>query len=312
VAVGFRHEACFYDGRRGFVDAVAPFVRAGVLADEAVLVVVDAPKIGWLRDALGSHADRVRFADMSDVGHNPARIIPAWARFMAEATDAGRGARGVGEPIGATRTSDELRECHVHESLLNKVFGAGRPWWLLCPYDTASLAPAVLEEARRTHPFVDESPSDLHEHVGDHAYLAVPLPEPGDVVLDREFDSSGLRDVRATVRELAEEVGVGDRVTDVVLAVNELATNSVEHGGGHGRLRAWHDDARGALVLEVHDRGRIADPLVGRIEPPISQIGGRGLWLCNQLCDLVQVRSTVEGTTVRLHVGAPLGAYVSR
>jgi anti-sigma regulatory factor (Ser/Thr protein kinase) len=32
--------------------------------------------------------------------------------------------------------------------------------------------------------------------------------------------------------------------------------------------------------------------------------GGYGLWLANQVCDLVQVRSSPAGTTVRLHVRA--------
>ena len=28
---------------------------------------------------------------------------------------------------------------------------------------------------------------------------------------------------------------------------------------------------------------------------------GRGLWLANQLADLIQIRSAPEGTTIRLH-----------
>jgi anti-sigma regulatory factor (Ser/Thr protein kinase) len=34
--------------------------------------------------------------------------------------------------------------------------------------------------------------------------------------------------------------------------------------------------------------------------PPLSDEGGRGLWLANQLCDLVQIRSGENGTVVRL------------
>src|SRR5688500_2079037 len=95
VTTGFRHEACFYAGADGFVDTVAPFVRAGLDADEAVLVVVDAPKVAALRDALGADAGAVSFADMAVVGRNPARIIPAWARFVRETAAAGRSPRGV-------------------------------------------------------------------------------------------------------------------------------------------------------------------------------------------------------------------------
>ena len=41
-------------------------------------------------------------------------------------------------------------------------------------------------------------------------------------------------------------------------------------------------------------------PLAGRLRPPPTQEGGRGLWLANQLCDLVQIRSRPGRTTVRL------------
>jgi anti-sigma regulatory factor (Ser/Thr protein kinase) len=54
-------------------------------------------------------------------------------------------------------------------------------------------------------------------------------------------------------------------------------------------------------VVEVEDEGLIEEPLVGRIRPDHTQLSGRGLWLANQLCDLVQIRSGMHGTTVRLH-----------
>jgi hypothetical protein len=41
---------------------------------------------------------------------------------------------------------------------------------------------------------------------------------------------------------------------------------------------------------------------VGRLRPPVDSAGGRGLWLANQLCDLVQVRALDEGNVVRLYV----------
>ena len=306
VTTGFRHEACFYAGAEGFVDAVAPFVRAGIDADEAVLVVVDAPKVDWLRDVLGADGAAVTFADMGVVGRNPARIIPAWARFLDDATAGGRTARGVGEPIGPQRSPAAMRECHLHESLLNNAFGgvAGEaaPWWLLCPYDTTALDADVLRVARHTHPFVDDDPSALHRHLDAETAFADPLPEPPATaeVSTLTFDQSTLRLVREGARAAAEAAGLRDRVADVVLAVSEVATNSTRHGGGAGTFLTWRDG--GTLVFELRDRGRIGDPLVGRVEPPLSQVGGRGMWLCNQLCDLVQVHSAPSGTAVRLHI----------
>ena len=85
-----------------------------------------------------------------------------------------------------------------------------------------------------------------------------------------------------------------------MLCADELAANSLLHGGGRGELRVWRDGA--ALVCEVSDTGTIDDPLAGRRVPSLDRVGGRGLWLANQLCDLVQLRSGPAGTVVRLHV----------
>ena len=82
------------------------------------------------------------------------------------------------------------------------------------------------------------------------------------------------------------------------LAASELATNSVRHGGGRGSVALWED--AGAAVVEFTDAGRFADPLAGRLPPRPDQEGCSGLYLLQQLCDLVQVRSTDAGTTVRV------------
>ena len=82
--------------------------------------------------------------------------------------------------------------------------------------------------------------------------------------------------------------------------MHEVAANSVAHGHGRGTLGVWHD--HGCLVCEVRDRGRVEDPLVGRARPGLNGEGGRGLWIANQLCELVQLRSFATETVVRLHV----------
>ena len=74
----------------------------------------------------------------------------------------------------------------------------------------------------------------------------------------------------------------------------------MRHGGGGGTLRAWQEPD--ALICEVRDRGRLEDPLVGRRRPSGAQVGGYGLWLANQVCDLVQLRSHEHGSTVRVHM----------
>jgi anti-sigma regulatory factor (Ser/Thr protein kinase) len=299
---GFLHGAAVYAGAAGFVDVTASFVRGGLEQDEAVLVVVDRTKASWLRDELGADAADVSFADMAEVGRNPARIIPAWSRFVATCEGDGRRPRGIGEPIDATRSPAALRECHLHEALLDTAFIGGLPWSLLCPYDT-SLGDDIIGTAHRTHRFVDGETSEHHLPVDPLAPFATPLPPPPRqaLVVRADFDRSKLRWLRRLVQSQAEAAGVDRARGDgLVVAANELATNSVRHGGGRGSARMWSDD--GCFVVEVSDAGELTDPLLGRVEPPLDRLGGRGLWLCNQICDLVQIHSNGTGTVIRLHI----------
>jgi anti-sigma regulatory factor (Ser/Thr protein kinase) len=304
----FRHEALFYEGEAEFVAGAGAFVREGVEAGEPTLVVVDAMKIGLLRDALPSDADTVQFADMADVGKNPARIIPAWVDFVERHAGPGRRLRGVGEPIWAGRSADELVECQRHETLLNLAFADSVAWWLVCPYDTGALDPLVIAEAERSHPYVRDAhgsyESEWYGGLGAAtAPFDVPLPDPPPGVAEFALDGGPLAPLRAFVADQAARAGLGpDAISDLVLAANEVATNSLRHGGGRGLLRMWCEGQ--TLVCDVRDGGRIQDPLAGRRPPSRDDGGGRGLWLVNQLCDLVQVRSTPRGSVVRLHVRA--------
>jgi anti-sigma regulatory factor (Ser/Thr protein kinase) len=306
TAETFRHEALLYAGKVDFLTGTLPFIREGVAADQPVLVVVSAAKIGLLRSALGADADRVAFADMADVGANPARIIPAWRDFIAANDVDRRSARGIGEPIWAARTPAELVECQRHETLLNLAFAGVPAWWLLCPYDTTSLTPEVLEEAWRSHPVVSEggAATESGHYRGLEqaaAPFAAPLPEPPTPPAALGFGSGSRAELRELVARHAVAAGLDpSRAADLVLAVDELATNSLRHGGGRGTLRIWRDDA--ALVCEVRDAGRFEDPLAGRERPSVDRDGGRGLWMVNQLCDLVQLRTLASGAVVRVHV----------
>ncbi|HEY2603063.1 MAG TPA: sensor histidine kinase [Thermoleophilaceae bacterium] len=300
----FRHAALFYDGEAAYVDGLVPFIRGGVDAGEPALVMVPGRKNDLLREALGADADAVHFADMAEVGANPARIIPAWRDFVSDRAAPGRRVRGIGEPIWAERSPDELVECQHHEELINVAFADGAPMDLLCPYDERVLGAAVVEEALRSHPVLlrDGNFVDCARYEGVEAAAAPfgkPLPSAPIGAPELAFDLSSLDTVRGFVAVCAAEAGLGrDRRDDVVLAVNELASNSVRHGGGHGVLSAWSDDDH--FIAEVRDRGQIDRPLAGREPRDASQIGGHGLWLVNQLCDLMQMRTFPSGSVVRV------------
>jgi anti-sigma regulatory factor (Ser/Thr protein kinase) len=104
--------------------------------------------------------------------------------------------------------------------------------------------------------------------------------------------------VKHAVAEAAELGLDSKRLLDLTTALREILDNSVGHGGGGGTLRLWHD--REAFVCEVRDTGHIEDPMIGRRRQVDDSGRPSGLWLANQLCDMVQVRSSADGTTVRL------------
>lgn len=297
---GFRHEAVFYRGLDELVANTVPFIVEGLERGEPVLVALLPDRIRRFRDALGRDADRVAFLDMGWVGRNPARLIPVWRRFVREHAREGP-ARGVGEPVWSGRTDVEIEECRLHESLLNVAFDDGPAWWLVCPYDVAALPPSVVEDARRTHPVAGAAEGGEAAY-GGHAFardcFATPLSPVPCRAREISFEHD-LAQVRRVVRTWALGAGLSHRRSvDLALAVHELAANSMVHGGGQGMLRAWREPT--FFVVEVSDSGHVDDPLVGRDLPAGAGENGHGLWVVNQLCDLVQVRSLDTGTVVRI------------
>ena len=302
----FRHEAMLYAGEEEFLAGAVPFIKDAVQSDEPILVVVSAAKIALLRDRLGNDAEAVQFADMAAIGTNPARIIPAWVDFVAENSGDGRRLRGIGEAIWRERGPAELIECQRHEALLNTAFEETSDFWLLCPYDTTGLDPEVIDEAHRSHPYVfsetaeRESPTYRGpDNAVAHFDAALPAPPPDSHVLT--FEKGPMREVRKFVGDEAIRAGLGpEAVQGFVLAAGELVTNSIRHGGGGGTLAIWSEGE--SVICDVRDQGRFPHALIDRTRPSASSDGGRGLWLVNQLCDLVQLRSFPNGTAVRAHL----------
>jgi anti-sigma regulatory factor (Ser/Thr protein kinase) len=129
------------------------------------------------------------------------------------------------------------------------------------------------------------------------------LPEPESTLAERLFTIQDLHAVRALVSGHAARFGLADETAhEFVLAVHEVAANSVLHGGGHGILRLWQE--RNSLICEIRDHG-VIDPSRINTGPPTSeQAAGRGLWLARQLCDLMELQTSSSGSVVRLHIAA--------
>ncbi len=126
------------------------------------------------------------------------------------------------------------------------------------------------------------------------------------VLFTDTFDHTRVTDVRHIVTSRVEGVGLhGQRRDDFVLAVNELITNAVRHGGGRGWLRLWREGMTLFCVVADHGPGIDAERLADGQRPAPDTAGGWGLWLARELSDEMVVHTGPTGTSVR--ISAALG-----
>jgi anti-sigma regulatory factor (Ser/Thr protein kinase) len=129
----------------------------------------------------------------------------------------------------------------------------------------------------------------------------LPPPEPGAMSYTYTTD---LAAIRAVVYRYAREAGLPEtRAIDLVLAVSEVAANTIRHAKSAGSLKIWYDSEE--IVCQIEDEGLISDPLAGRRQPSLDAMGGHGLWIVHQVCDQVDMHSDETGTTIRLHMKLP-------
>jgi anti-sigma regulatory factor (Ser/Thr protein kinase) len=298
----FRHIALFYHNMAEYQTAITDFVRAGLTRREPVLLAVPHADSVWPN--LVAEASLMTVADMTDLGRNPARIIPAVRTFADR--HLGRRVRVVSESIWHGRSLAEICEGARNEALVDRAL-TGVAATIVCPYSAVDLPEPVLADAACLHQWQFGAgvgavvPST--EYAGPDATptgcrLPLPIPPADAEVIEYRSD---LRAVRAMVTRAGQRAGLqASRVTDLVLAVSEVAANTLRHTRAGGIALAWQ--AGDEMLCQVSDSGYIADPLAGLRRPSPDKPGGQGLWLVNQVCDLVELRTTEAGTAVRLHM----------
>jgi anti-sigma regulatory factor (Ser/Thr protein kinase) len=296
------HVAFFYDSAGEYAQETGDFARGGLDTGNPVMIAVPAVNAAIIKSYLGSLAERAVFEDMTALGRNPARIIPAISAFAD--SHPGQLVHYVGELAWPSRTAPERAEVMRHEKLLNLAFGAGRIR-ILCPYDATGLEPDVLAQAVGAHPILmrnghlEHSTAFSARALAQDAYrLLVPSPPASASALTYRDDPGS---ARRFARQRAQAAGLPEpRLTDLVIAVGELAANTLRHTRTDGTVRVWAD--AGEVICEVRDHGYIRDPLAGRRLPPADAAAGHGLWVVHQVCDLVEMRSSSSGTVFRLHM----------
>jgi anti-sigma regulatory factor (Ser/Thr protein kinase) len=310
-AARVRHQAMIGRDSAECVESVLAFVEDGLRKGEPVSVGLSARLGRCLGRRLGPQR-LVAYFDMTELGRNPGRIIAAMLDFArahavpppAGTARAGPPLRYVSEPFWAGRSDAERAEATRHEALVELAL-AGVPATVLCVYNAGRLGAESIACAERLHPVVitDGEPRASAQYAGSGivpAQFDRPLAAPPDGATALGYRDD-LRAVRDTVAACAAAAGLPPgRTTDLMLAVSEVAANTLRHTQGTGTLQVWPSGPE--LICQITDSGHIADPLAGRRRPAADSFQHGGLWVVNQVCDLVELRSGPDGTTVRMHV----------
>ena len=314
----FQHWACVYDDDQQLVDTAVPFLAAGLAVGQPVLAVTTRANLELIGAALGERAGDVDYAESAFFGRRPPQRVAAFYRYWTRHADArsdggsGRstgistGVRIMAEPVWAGRSAREVAAWTRMESALNVVL-APASISMICPYDTRTLGPDVIADALRTHPAQITGP-DLSPSPGftDPAEFARscdtgPLAQPPADAAAFRFDGD-LRGLRRFIASHADAHGVtGARAEMLILAVSEVGAYLKSQGPGTAAVRAWEQP--GAVVCDFRQPGTsVSDPFLGLRPASLEPGAGDGLWLANQICDWMDIRSGADGCAIQLQV----------
>lgn len=300
----FEHQGLLFHREREFHEVARERLRSAVRENGLTVLAVTSDRAREVIASLPpSERALVHVIDRDRLYDAPGRTLAFLHRLAL--THHPEPVTVVTEPPLAVSSGTELREWHRLESVLCTALASQR-LRLLCAHDERALAPWTRSAVLATHPVLvgAEGPRSNPDYLGTAAFGGRPVaPDPLPVTgpVHRLDIGLSLPRLRAELIGLGEAVGFpAERVDSLVVAVNELAANVLEHGAGKGTVQLWR--APGRWVCDVFDeRGGLSDPLAGYRPADDLRSRGYGLWITRQSCDFMEISGSGEGSLVRLH-----------
>ncbi len=298
------HAAGFFDAHPALLAQIVPLVQDAAGRGEPVALGVRPVTEQALRQLLGPTVELVALAQPDGAEPGSGQTVASRrARQLRRLTEGGtRPVTAIAEHISRFDGADGAFWTELDAAM--NVALAELPVALTCFFPELPLHLRITEGARLNHEqlLVHGEPRDNPAYRQPREVLAVqPVSAPtmlGPPDLTLHFGAWQLHEIRGQVQQALLHAGCQlEHAEDVVLAVNEVATNAVEHGESEAELFLWTGDE---LVCEVHDRGVLGDPLPGLQAPHPSHPKGRGIWIARQLCDMLHVWGDTAGTHVRM------------
>jgi anti-sigma regulatory factor (Ser/Thr protein kinase) len=306
-AHGHTHDAMLFGSPDELVAVAVPFLTEGLAVGDAAVVATAPATAEVLCEALGGDP-RVNVLPRSTVYNRRTATAITTYRRLAEQRGATPGSRVrvVGE-IDYGRDERQWLEWQRYEAVVNEAL-VGWPLAGLCVFDTDRTPESVLESALVTHAHLVSAdgrrPNPAFVPPADYLRSLPVPPEPLQETAPR-FEMSAVCDFIALRHTVAAELATLDapreQVDDFLLAVDEMTSNAVRHGGPPVGLRLWVGPDRVVCVIEDGGPGW-DDPFAGYgpAHGDDLSLGGMGLWLARQLCDHVDIEHDEAGMRVRL------------
>ncbi|MGH3546897.1 MAG: MEDS domain-containing protein [Pseudonocardiaceae bacterium] len=312
----FVHVAALYASDEQLRDLLLPYFAEGLRGHENILAVISDGARQVMHDALGDAADRVQWGGCGVSYDRLGQTFEGFAGYLAQQRRAGIPTRVVGE-FDSDSSPDRVSQYLRYESMASEVYAPyGYP--VVCLWDQRRYPTDVLAHVRAVHPqLLDASgpitnaeyrmPIDYLARVRTHQQLRRLMSiwscnSAPSMILGRYV--GGLRSWSAI-----SGLGVQD-TDDIVIAVDEIATNALEHGRPPARVRGWTTPA--ALFVRVDDHGRTSIPATtGYHRPGTDARRGRGIWIARHLADVLTTHTDPTGTTVAMRFTRSAGLRVS-
>jgi anti-sigma regulatory factor (Ser/Thr protein kinase) len=308
---GFFHQTAFYGSDEEFLAVVKPFIADGLTAGEPTIAAFAPANEALIREAFGTdHA--LIYLEGEAQYQRPAGAIRGYRELMDDFVARGAGQIRIVGDVPHPGVGVPWEWWARYEAIVNHAFDR-YPLWGLCPYDTRTAPPQVLEHARRTHPQLATAAGNLtNPAFEDPRQFASGLNIGWHDPLERSEPLLDLPDVapaaaRAAVLACGYEMQLCPAdVSGLVVATTEAVTNALTHGRPPVRVRIWAELRR--VVVAVSDGGPgPANPFVGLVPAHDAHegAGGLGLWLAHQMCSYVSLSRDLDGFTIRLIAQSP-------
>jgi anti-sigma regulatory factor (Ser/Thr protein kinase) len=307
AACGDEHIVHFYERDSELVSAVAPYLAAAILSDEATIVIateshrrafeaaleVDGIDLSAARGegrflALDAATTLNAFTTDGQIDHLGFRgVIGGLVRGVAES---GRTVRAYGEMVALLWEAGEVPAAIELETLWNEL-ALTQPFSLFCSYPASSVAGSehaeALHEVCSLHSSVTGQSGDGHRGTADATLV-------GELAAEFSAERDAPGQARRLVVDALERADHRKRlIQDAALVVSELASNAVLHARSPFSISVRREDP--VLRIAVRDACPLADamPDRGLIVHP-----GHGLGLIDALATCWGAEGSSDGKVV--------------